>query len=182
MSAPRRKPVHPGDGGETSVPGAGRVPKNHPIPVACGTLDELNSAIGFARAAPGRSDPEIDGMLVRIQSALFVAGSVLAGVAVADGIDGELAWIEERLAAVEEEIGPLRTFLLPGGTDRAARLHLARTICRRAERDVVAAIPARPEAREVVPYLNRLSLLFFELARLENRRSDVEETPWRAAP
>jgi cob(I)alamin adenosyltransferase len=157
-----------GDDGSTGLFGGGRVSKNDPRVEAYGTVDELNAAIGLA------------GGLGQLQSVLMEVGSDLAtppGTDTAkvrriDATDVEKleTWIDE----VEQENTPLTAFILPGGCERAARLHLARAICRRAERRVLDI----PGGEQVVVFLNRLSDLLFALAREANREAGEQEQQW----
>jgi len=170
-----------GDDGETGLFGGTRVSKSSARVRAYGEVDELNSAIGLARVEP--LDARVDERLASIQSDLFVLGAELASKAGKElgmpmvGAD-EVAALERAIDAAETELEPLRSFVLPGGCATAARLHLARSICRRAERDVVALRGDADVRPEIVHYLNRLSDLLFVLARLANRRTGVEDVPW----
>lgn len=147
---------------------------------AIGEADEANAAIGAARAAC--ADADLDGVLEAIQNDLFVLGAGLA----AHGGDGmgiteqETVRLEETIDRLEVELEPLRRFILPGGCPLAAQLHLARAVCRRAERAVVALAARENVGSQAVTYLNRLSDLLFVLARTANRRAHVEEVTWRA--
>src|SRR4051812_12281799 len=167
-----------GDDGETGLFGGPRVGKDHPRIEAYGTVDELNAVLGLVRTA---SPPaEIDSLLARVQNELFDLGAELAtpdpksrGTNL---IDSER--IQALEAAIDQfEIGlePLKTFILPGGTSAAAWLHLARTVCRRAERLVVALSRDSHEnvSNATVIYLNRLSDLLFVLARAANHLAGV---------
>lgn len=172
-----------GDDGETGLFGGGRVPKDDPRVEAYGAVDELNSQLGVARAEG--LDPAIDEALRTIQSELFDVGAELAttpGRAEKGGLPQvERAAIERLERAIDDadgELPPLQTFVLPGGTRAAAQLHVARTICRRAERRVVALCHRDPVRAEVPRYLNRLSDLLFVWARLENHRRGVPDVPW----
>lgn len=157
-----------GDAGETTLGDGSRVQKTDPRVVAYGAVDELNSAIGLVLAGPlfdALREP-----LERIQNELFDLGADLSVPYVED--DGKLrveqAQVEDLDALCDrfnESLAPLTSFVLPGGTETAARLHLARTICRRAEIDALRVSPANPLA---VTYLNRLSDLLFILARTAN--------------
>lgn len=172
-----------GDSGMTGLLGAGRIAKDEPRIEAYGTVDELNAALGMARAAG--IDPEADRMLERIQDDLFLVGSALAD----PNPDGKFAraitpdhsaqlecWID----TLEEELPPLTQFILPGGTPAAAALHLARTVCRRAERQVVrlGRSPGETIPTPLLIYLNRLSDFLFVLARAANRRAGRADVPW----
>jgi cob(I)alamin adenosyltransferase len=164
-----------GDAGETSLFGGARVPKNDPRIEAYGTVDELNSFLGLARAAWPHSplDPQFE----RIQSDLFDVGAHLAspGTSRFTGVDPEhIADLERTIDAMESELPPLRNFILPGGSAPAAQLHVARTICRRAER-LVVALGGDPS----VVFLNRLSDFLFVAARYANLEHGVEDVPWK---
>jgi cob(I)alamin adenosyltransferase len=170
-----------GDTGETGLWGGQRVPKDTARVQAYGTVDECNAAIGVARA--GGAEPGLDAILERIQNQLFVVGSDLATPGEAANIPRigteEIAFLEQTIDALELELAPLRQFILPGGTPAAAQLHLARTICRRAERWVVGL--ARQDSAvsaHVGIYLNRLSDCLFVLARAANARAGVADVPW----
>ncbi len=174
-----------GDAGDTGLFGGGRVPKSHPRVEAYGDVDELNATIGVARAS-GRDD-EIDAFLVRVQQDLFAIGALLA---TPDRermrmhldkakIDQErIAELERAIDKADTELQPLRAFILPGGSPKAAALHVARTVCRRAERRIVDIAGEMEIPALVIVYLNRLSDVLFTLARLANKRADAEETTW----
>lgn len=172
-----------GDGGETSLFGGGRVPKDDARVEAYGAVDELNAAIGLARAlAPV---PEIEGELARIQAELFAVGAELATPHEArahgalPGVRGEWAEaLERQMDRWDEALPPLTAFILPGGTPVAAALHVARATCRRAERRAVALSHLVHIDPTVVVYLNRLSDFLFEAARAANSRSGVAEALW----
>jgi cob(I)alamin adenosyltransferase len=170
-----------GDAGETGLFGGGRVSKASARVEAYGDVDELNSAIGVARLYP--IDGARDALLGDIQSELFDLGGELAAVPGKDVIgprigDAEIVRLERAIDAAEEELAPLKTFVLPGGSPGGAHLHLARTVCRRAERAVVALAGGEAVRPEVLRYLNRLSDLLFVLARLANARAGVADVPW----
>ncbi len=172
-----------GDSGETGLFGGARVSKASDRVDTYGTVDELNAVLGVAR---GRSMPaELDGALARIQSELFTLGAELATVAGKEdklGIvlisEEQVVWLEGAIDAAEAPLPPLKTFVLPGGTEAAAGLHLARTVCRRAERALVALSAHEPVRPELVRYLNRLSDLLFTFARRANQLGGVEDVPW----
>ncbi len=172
-----------GDGGETSLFGGGRVPKDDARVEAYGAVDELNAAIGLARAlAPAA---EVDVELARIQAELFAVGAELAtphdarAHGALPGVRGEWAEaLERRMDRWDEELAALTAFVLPGGTSAAAALHVARATCRRAERRSVALSHLAHIDPAVVVYLNRLSDFLFEAARAENLRAGVAETLW----
>jgi len=174
-----------GDEGETGLFGGGRVPKDHPRVSAYGDVDELNAAIGVARAAaPGGS---FDQLLEQVQRDLFSIGGYLAtpdparvaaALAKAELPESRVADFERAIDAADAELPPLRAFVLPAGSPHAAALHLARTICRRAERSVVRLSHDADVPPLFVIYLNRLSDLLFTLARLVNHRSGVADDTW----
>lgn len=176
-----------GDTGDTGLFGGGRVPKSHPRVEAYGDVDELNATIGVARATGSPPDPQIDALLVRVQQDLFAIGALLA---TPDRermrmhldkakIDQErVAELERAIDAADTELEPLRAFILPGGSPKAAALHVARTVCRRAERRIVDIADEMEIPPLVIVYLNRLSDLLFTLARLANKRASAEETAW----
>ncbi len=173
-----------GDGGETSLFGGGRVPKDDARVDAYGSVDELNATIGLARSLG--AGPEVDGDLARIQAELFAVGSELAtppGSRARESIPSVHAgWaeaLEQQMDRWDAELAPLTSFLLPGGTPVAAALHVARATCRRAERRVVALAHLAPVDPNVVVYLNRLSDFLFEAARAVNQRAGVAETTWQ---
>ena len=175
-----------GDEGETGLFGGGRVPKSHIRVCAYGEVDELNAAIGCVIAALGESDPDVRRRLLLIQEDLFALGAHLATPLDAPSRDhipplpaGRPAEFEEWIDAAEEELEPLRSFILPGGSVPGAALHLARTVCRRAERTAVKLAAVEDFEPEILVYLNRLSDLLFDLARLVNHRAGSTETPWR---
>jgi len=172
-----------GDAGETSLGDGARVPKSHLRIVAYGTVDELNAALGLVLA--GDVSDDLRAALERIQNELFDLGADLA-VPVDDDRRERLRVDASQVEALEDlcdrtnaQVEPLRSFVLPGGTETAARLHLARTVCRRAERLVVELAAAEPVTPEALAYLNRLSDLLFLLARAANASAGVEEPLWR---
>jgi cob(I)alamin adenosyltransferase len=171
-----------GDRGETALLGGGRVPKSDRRIEAYGTVDELNSLLGVVRAS--WSDFPIDDELAAIQSDLFAVGALLAspGSDRFPGVAAErVGQLERSIDAMEAELAPLTSFILPGGSLAAAWLHLARTVCRRAERLVVGLELEGAELRETIPYLNRLSDFLFVAARLANHRTGVPDVPWHPA-
>ena len=174
-----------GDEGETGLFGGGRVKKYDIRVAAYGDVDELNSAIGVARA----SAPEdfFDDLLAAIQRDLFSLGGhlatpdpdkVKAALAKADLGTDRVVVFEDAIDAADRELPPLRAFVLPAGTPKAAALHLARTTCRRAERSVVRLAEAATVPPLFIVYLNRLSDLLFTLARLANHRAGVGDVTW----
>ena len=170
-----------GDDGTTGLYGGARVPKDDPRVEAYGTVDETNATLGLARAAG--LPPELDEVLARAQSTLFDVGAALAtpadrASAVASIGDADVAALERAIDALEARLEPLKTFVLPGGTEAAARLHLARTVCRRAERLVVSLAARAPVSPLIVRWLNRLSDLLFVQARYANFVAKVPDVPW----
>lgn len=174
-----------GDDGQTSLFGGRRVYKNNPRVAAYGDVDELNSTLGAAVAAePKELQAEL---LIAIQRDLFSIGGRLASPD-AGKVSGALkkAVIEdERIAAIEaaidgaeSELPELRQFVLPGGTLKSALLHQARSVCRRAERSVVALSQTETVPAVILVYLNRLSDLLFVLARLANRDANLQDRTW----
>jgi len=182
-----------GDRGETGLFGGGRVPKDHVRVDAYGEVDELNSTLGLAVLELERAgEAELAAGLRRVQADLFTIGAVLATPALEDGgressyipaLDpARVGELERWIDAADAELEPLRSFILPGGSPAAAVLHLARTVCRRAERRVVALAREATIGEEHLVYLNRLSDLLFTLARLANRRAGVADVPWTPNP
>ncbi len=171
-----------GDDGTTGLFGGARVEKASMRVEAYGTVDETNAVIGIARATG--LEEKTDEILARVQVDLFTLGAELAcvpgkeaklGMKLLDGADAER--LEHAIDDAEKELPPLKTFVLPGGSPQAAALHLARTVCRRAERAVLAVADAKPRG-EIVIYLNRLSDLLFVLARRANAHAGVADVPW----
>ena len=178
-----------GDRGETGLFGGQRVRKDHVRVEAYGAVDELNSVLGLAAV---RLDADGETDLARgvreIQADLLTIGANLATPRPEDGgrptehvpplRPGRIAEMEQWIDTAEAELEPLRTFILPGGGEAAALLHLARTICRRAERRAVGLAREAHIEEELIIYLNRLSDLLFTLARLANRRLGIDDIPW----
>ena len=169
-----------GDRGETSLFGGARVAKNDPRIEAYGTIDELNSFIGAARASWPASP--CDEELAHAQSDLFDAGAHLAspGTSRFAGIDpNRIESLEHGIDAMEAELEPLKNFILPGGSLAASQLHVARSVCRRAERLVVALHDESAPTQSTIAYLNRLSDYLFVAARYANLRNGVPDVLWR---
>jgi cob(I)alamin adenosyltransferase len=172
-----------GDDGTTGLFGGGRLPKTSRRVGTYGTVDETNATIGVARAEG--LPPVIDEVLALVQEDLFALGAELACV---PGKEAKLPMrpiAEEDIARLERAIDdadgacpPLTNFVLPGGSRQAAALHVARTVCRRAEREVLGLDDA-PARGELVVYLNRLSDLLFALARRANVIAGVADVPWK---
>jgi cob(I)alamin adenosyltransferase len=174
-----------GDAGDTGLFGGGRVGKDHPRVEAYGAVDELNAVLGWARSV--ELMPRIDELLVPIQRDLFSIGALLA-TPIPDKVterlkkarldDARITELEHAIDAGEAELEPLTSFILPGGTPKSSALHVARTVCRRAERRVVTMADDIEVPPIVLQYLNRLSDLLFVLARVANRRAGAAEVTW----
>ena len=171
-----------GDTGQTSLFGGGRVHKDDARVEAYGQVDELNSVLGLARA---EGLGGLDAVAAAMQNQLFTIGSVLAtprdAKAAAHIPHIDPAWVtqmEQHIDAWDAELPPLTAFILPGGSKAAAWLHLARTVCRRAERCVVTLHHGGQVQVEVVTYLNRLSDTLFAMARYANLKAGVPDVPW----
>jgi cob(I)alamin adenosyltransferase len=171
-----------GDSGETSLFDNSRVSKADARVDAYGEVDELNAALGVVRSAG--IDADIDEALVRIQRDLFAVGAQLADpsdrlaarVTKAFVTPDDVTRLEQLIDRLEQEVPPLTRFILAGGTPAGAMLHFARTVCRRAERRIVALAP-QPDAL-LIRYMNRLSDLLFVMARVVNHRAHQPETEW----
>jgi cob(I)alamin adenosyltransferase len=176
-----------GDTGLTGLFGGGRVPKDHPRVAAYGAVDELNSALGVAIAF--LTDANLIAELTSVQNELFNIGSELASEtagkkAAAFGqlftdSDRKIAALESLTDQFDTSLPQLETFILPSGSQAGALLHLCRTVCRRAEREVVHLHHEEPVNPDLIRYLNRLSDLLFALARYVNHADGKPETLWR---
>ncbi len=178
-----------GDRGDTALLGGGRVPKSHPRVAAYGDVDELNSALGVARAVLSAGDADgLDAGLARVQEECFALGALLAA---APGAAAKLpapydrglpaaaaARLETEIDAWDAGLAPLKHFVLPGGGAVGAALHLARAVARRAERSCVDLADGGPVPDGVLVYLNRLSTWLFVAARRANKTDGRAETPW----
>jgi cob(I)alamin adenosyltransferase len=176
-----------GDGGETGLFGGGRIPKDSLRVAAYGEVDELNAALGLARAL----EPQefADALLQRIQRDLFTIGAELATpdpdklhkalsrTSAAIG-ESDVAALEDAIDGHQSRLEPLKNFILPGGAPKAAALHLARTVCRRAERAAVALSRHEQISPAILRYLNRLSDLLFVLARAANAHAGRPDVKW----
>ncbi len=173
-----------GDAGETGLIGGRRVPKDHPRVEAYGAVDELNAHLGAARALARGG--QVATLLGEVQHRLFDLGAELATPPARSAPAGvraeDVAALERAIDRYQQRLPPLRAFVLPGGTPLAASLHVARTVCRRAERRVVALSRAEPVRAEVLAYLNRLSDLLFVLARAANRAAGRPDVVWQKRP
>jgi cob(I)alamin adenosyltransferase len=172
-----------GDDGSTAL-GTGERRRKYDLRVAAyGTVDELNAAIGIARLHVGE-DRELDRMLARIQNDLFDVGADLCmpdkgkgpGGARLDVTEVQVEWLEHQIDRLNGELAPLRSFVLPGGSAAASHLHLARTVCRRAERLIVelADKPGESVTAAAIKYVNRLSDFLFVAARFANRKGTAD--------
>jgi cob(I)alamin adenosyltransferase len=201
MTAPFRSRLYTrsGDDGTTGLFGGGRVPKDHPRVEAYGCVDELNAAIGLAAAEIGHlretaSDAStgfldlLQHIFADLQSRLFDIGADLATpegakheakiVRIGDAHVTEVeGWIDE----IDSGNLPMKSFVMPGGTELAARLHVARTICRRAERAMIHLRHAEPVSEGAIVYINRVSDLLFAMARRANKEAGVADVPWTPA-
>lgn len=176
-----------GDQGKTSLYGGQRVDKDHLRIATFGDVDELNAQLGVVRAEiAGQSGglAEIDELLGQVQNHLFDLGAELATpepAAKGTQLLGEkaIAGLETAIDRWEDQLSPLKQFILPGGAKPAAQLHVARCVCRRSERTLVTLLREAPVRPAVVVYLNRLSDLLFVLARAVNHLSQIDDVPWR---
>jgi cob(I)alamin adenosyltransferase len=166
-----------GDAGETGLGDGSRVPKDSPRVRALGDIDELNSALGVLLAE--ELPPELRDALGKVQHELFDLGGELSIPGHALLGDAHVAHLEERLEAWNAGLPPLKEFILPGGTRAAAGAHLARTVCRRAERSLVAVGQKAKISAHARRYLNRLSDLLFVAARILNRHAGRSDVQWR---
>lgn len=175
-----------GDDGSTALFGSGRVEKNHARIEAFGAVDELNALLGVALAqiaAAGWESPELSQLLGDAQHHLFHLGAELAtpeaqkhGTALIE--QRHVDALEEGIDRLERQLEPLKQFILPGGDPAAAQLHLARCVCRRAERRIVALTQAEAIRDLPVMYINRLSDLLFVAARAANQAAGCGDVPW----
>lgn len=189
MARPPRKSklyTRTGDRGQTGLFGGRRVPKDHPRVAAYGAIDELNAALGLAISYIRQR--RLVASLQTIQNELFNIGAELATVGPVRSRRKEAAslrlegakteWLESLIDEYDARVPPLRTFVLPSGTTAASALHVARTVCRRAEREVVALARKQPINAAITTYLNRLSDLLFVLARYVNKAARRRELLW----
>ena len=170
-----------GDQGITSLLGGKRIAKSSQQIVALGSLDELNASLGVVRATD--LPAEIEAILVRVQNQLFQLGAELAesqpGQSSVEPIGpSDVAYLEGTIDHVQEALPPLKAFILPGGTIPAAQMHLARSVCRRAEREIIDLARQTSLRQPVLEYINRAGDLLFVLARMASRKADRRETEW----
>lgn len=169
-----------GDGGDTGYLGPGRIRKDSPRVQALGALDEANSALGTVLASDALPET-LRGTLLRIQDDLFEAGAAVASASADFGasvLTAETEWLEGEIDRLEATLPPLDRFILPGGSATGAQLHWARTVCRRAEREVVAAFAEEPGRSALLGFVNRLSDALFVIARASNQALARPETTW----
>ena len=174
-----------GDNGETSLIGGTRISKGSIRIDICGEVDELNSFVGLARTRAALQDRSpINEYLVQIQNELFELGSILASPPVTEETghleisQGQIDRIEEWIDSLTSGLPELQSFVLPGGSELNAALHICRTVCRRVERKVLSLSRADRLTHGVLPYLNRLSDLFFAMARYESHICGIQEYLW----
>ena len=171
-----------GDDGTTGLIGGQRVSKSDARIQCIGAVDELNAAIGWAAAGAGA---ELAAKLRAIQNELFIIGAQTATpqghppVSMSPLEESSIGRLESQIDAAEATLQPLANFILPGGSESSARLHLARTICRRAERTLVGLAPQGAVPKIVLTYLNRLGDWLFVQARWANRQNGVQDVLWR---
>jgi cob(I)alamin adenosyltransferase len=180
-----------GDGGETSLFDGSRVPKSHHRVSTYGDVDELNAQIGLARsfAESDGSGPRvraIDEFLRAVQADLFSIGAELATpqqgshrVRAASVTEDDISRLERWIDEADEQVPPLRNFILPAGSALTAQLHVCRTVCRRAERNIVHLAASEPVSNRVIVYLNRLSDLLFAWSRVATLSAGRSEEPWQ---
>ena len=169
-----------GDSGETALWGGRRLAKDALRIQAYGTVDECNSVLGIVRSHPLSTD--LDAFLDQIQNQLFVVGSELSAPKEAPNLPRiqaeDVRRLEEAIDLLGTRLKPLTRFILPGGTPTAAYLHLARTVCRRAERWIVSLHQQEPLSPILLQYMNRLSDFLFVAARFDNASRGVADVPW----
>lgn len=168
-----------GDKGETTLGNGTNTPKDHPRVEAYGSIDELNSLVGVVLA---HYKGQRVNALKEVQRMLFSIGAQLASpkAAKAEDITEKITQMEKEIDEIEKALPPVKHFILPNGSNSAALLHLARTVCRRTERRVVTLSKNEKIDPQLITYLNRLGDLFFMLAREENVRAKIPEEEWRS--
>lgn len=172
-----------GDRGETGLVGGGRIAKTSSRIDALGAVDELNAVLGMGRVQAAGDHVEVERLLFRTQNQLFDLGSEIATPLESEYFSPavgpeEIAQFESEMDQWTQSLEPLKNFILPGGTALAATLHLARTVCRRAEREALRCRESDPIRDEVLIYLNRLSDWLFVMARWVNAQSGVADVKW----
>jgi len=170
-----------GDGGQTGLVGGARISKTSPRIAAIGEVDELNAALGVAVAS--RLDEDLEAELEWVQNRLFDIGSELAAPKGRDDLpivgEDDVDRIERSIDRLMASLPPLRQFILPGGTPQSAALHLARCVCRRAERAAFTLARDEPVRAEILQFLNRLADWLFVAARTANNRQNVLDVAWK---
>jgi len=166
-----------GDKGTTGLADGTRIGKDHARIAALGSVDELNSQLGVLLAE--ELSPDIRAVLLQIQNDLFDLGGALALPTQDAFAENKISWLDEQITHYNAHLPPLREFILPGGSRAGALFHVARTVARRAERDLAVLAQSDAVPKQALPYLNRLSDLLFVLSRCINRALSVSETLWR---
>lgn len=167
-----------GDCGTTSIVGGTRLPKNAPRIEAYGTIDELNSYLSLLIADTNTQEPERR-LLDEVQNTLLNIGGFLAGTPSPDIPEGEVKELEESIDKMERMLPPLHNFILPGGCQLACQAHVARTICRRAERRILSCASDVALPSELMAFINRLSDWLYTFARYANVQAEIPEREWR---
>ncbi|HLF63687.1 MAG TPA: cob(I)yrinic acid a,c-diamide adenosyltransferase [Saprospiraceae bacterium] len=170
-----------GDAGETGLYGGTRLPKHHIRIETYGTVDELNAYVGYL--CESVADTGVRELLIKIQNNLFTIGGMLAldpskSLKVPLIVQGDITRLEIAIDAMEEDLPPIKQFILPSGHHIGSLAHIVRTVCRRAERAVVALHAQEPVDPLVLQYLNRLADYFFVMARYLNMLAGATERPW----
>jgi cob(I)alamin adenosyltransferase len=171
-----------GDDGTTGLIGGLRTKKSNPRIVAYGSVDELNASLGVILSLKKLGE-DIQDLLVQIQNDLFIVGADLAN----PNLDNKsnrvssqmIAYLEKQIDKLEEKLSPITYFILPGGDTIASYLHLSRTICRRAETNIVSLSESESINNNCVVYMNRLSDLLFVVARIVNKRKKIRDVAWK---
>ena len=166
-----------GDTGSTGLADGTRLGKDHARIAVLGSVDELNSQLGVLLAE--ELPPDIRAVLLKVQNDLFELGGAFALPTQDTFAEGRVAWLDSQLLRYNADLPPLREFILPGGSRAGALCHVARTVARRAERDLVVLSQGDPVPQHALPYLNRLSDLLFVLSRCINRIQAVSEPQWQ---
>ncbi len=167
-----------GDAGTTSIVGGTRLPKDAPRIDAYGTVDELNSLIGLLTSDATTPAPEKE-LLLNVQNTLLNIGGYLAGMPDPGISEADIKALEDYIDAMDRQLPPLHNFILPGGCTLAARAHVARTVCRRAERRIISLASAMTLPVELLAFINRLSDWLYTFARYANVQAEVPENFWR---
>ncbi len=166
-----------GDAGTTSIVGGSRLPKDAPRIEAYGTIDELNSYLGLIVSDTATPAPERS-LLIKVQNTLFNIGGYLAGMPDPGVTDLDIKELEDSVDSMDRQLPPLHNFILPGGTKLAAHAHVARTICRRAERRIIALAADMELSPVMMAFINRLSDWLYIFARYVNLQAQVAENFW----